>query len=85
MNLMQLLDEAPPPPAVRAQADDLVVAKAVTRELGQGVVPQALRGWVEAQLGAAQDADVPDPAEDVARRRREAAERFPVLVERWAP
>lgn len=85
MNLTQLLDEAPPPSAVRAQVDDLVAAKAVTRELGQGVVPQALRGWVEAQLAAAHDADVPDPAEDVARRRREAAERFRGLVGRWAP
>lgn len=85
MNLGELLDQVPPPAAVREEVDALVAAKAVTRELGDGVVPPALRAWVEAQLAAAADADRPADGEAVARRRAEAAERYRGIVERWAP
>lgn len=85
MNLGELLDQAPPPAAVRDEVDRLVAAKAVTRELGDGVVPPALRDWVEGRLAAAADADRPADGDLVARRRAEAAERYRAIVERWAP
>lgn len=85
MNLLELLDQAPPPRAVRDEVDALVAAKAVTRELGTGVVPAALRGWVETRLTLAAEAtEPPDPAA-VARRRAQASSRFRDLVARWAP
>ena len=85
MNLGELLDQAPPPAAVRDEVDRLVAAKAVTREMGDGVVPAVLRDWVEGQLAAAAEADRPSDGDAVARRRAEAADRYRVLVERWAP
>ncbi|MCC2320038.1 nucleotidyltransferase domain-containing protein [Cellulomonas xiejunii] len=85
MNLTQLLDEAPPPADVRDDVEALVAAKAVTRELGTGTVPPALRAWVDAQLSDAADADVSPDGTAVAQRRAEAAARFRGLVARWAP
>lgn len=86
MNLGELLDQAPPPAEVRAAVDDLVAAKAVTRELGDGVVPDVLRAWVEARFAGAEAALAGGaggtPEEP---RRAEAADRFRDLLARWAP
>jgi uncharacterized protein len=84
MNLMELFDEAPPPPALREAVERMVTAKAVTRELGTGRVDDVVVRWVEEQLADARDRYDGDLATVGARRRRAAAA-FRELVDAWAP
>ncbi|GCD21830.1 DNA polymerase beta superfamily protein [Cellulomonas algicola] len=85
MDLGALLAEAPVPDAVARPVADLVAAKAVTREMGSGVVPAAVRAWVQERFErAASDDTVPPPGASAAARG-EAATRFRALLDRWAP
>ena len=84
MNLGELLDEAPAPPALREAVDRMVAAKAVTREIGTGHVDPVVGHWVEEQLADAHeryDRDVTP----VGSRRSRAAAAFRELVDAWAP
>lgn len=83
MNLTELLDDAPPPVALREAVDRMVAAKAVTRELGTGHVDPAVARWVEEQLADARDRyrDV----SPVGSRRRRAGAVFRALLDGWAP
>lgn len=83
MALDALLEDAPVPADVRAAVADLVAAKAVTRELGTGVVPPVLRTWVQDRLDRS-DLPAAHDATEPARRAR-AADGFRALVRRWAP
>lgn len=84
MNLVELLDEAPPPEQVREAVDRMVAAKAVTRELGSGSVDPAVARWVTDQLEDARGRY--DRARAVtAGRRHDAAAAFRELVRTWAP
>lgn len=84
MNLFQLLDEAPPPPALRSAVEEMVAAKALTRELGAGRVDPVVVRWVEEQLSDARTRYDRAP-EGPTSRRREAAHAFRALVRAWAP
>ncbi|MFY0409040.1 DNA polymerase beta superfamily protein [Solicola sp. PLA-1-18] len=52
MDLPTLVAQADVPAAVASEVDDLVAAKAVTRELGEGRVPPALAAFVGDELAA---------------------------------
>ena len=84
MNLLQLLDEAPPPPGVAEATRELIAAKSVTREMGLGLVPRVVAAFVETQL--VQD-DEPSPADGPRTRARQADAEgtFLAMVDRWGP
>ncbi|NNH07742.1 nucleotidyltransferase domain-containing protein [Cellulomonas fimi] len=84
MDLHRLLAEAPVHDAVAEPVAALVAAKAVTRELGTGVVADPVRRWVQERFAAAATLDAPAP-HAAAAARTEAARRFRDLVRRWAP
>jgi uncharacterized protein len=83
MNLHELLDQAAPPPAVQDAVDHLVAAKAVTRELGSGVVDPALIGWVESTFAAARDAEAGAGSSPETRELGSAV--FRSMLQQWAP
>jgi predicted nucleotidyltransferase len=55
MNLTELLEQAEPPADVVAETAELLAKKAVTRELGTGVVPPAISRFVEREFALAYD------------------------------
>jgi hypothetical protein len=81
MNLQQLLAEAPPPADVAEAIVDLVAAKAITREVGDGVIALPVRDWVNRVFADAAGLDGV-PGERPAARQR-ATEAFVDLVDRW--
>jgi predicted nucleotidyltransferase len=83
MNLQQLLREAAPPAEVTAAVTELVAAKAVTRELGVGVVAEPVRAWVSGVFAAAAGFDEEYVVRPDARER--ATDAFVDLVDRWGP
>jgi len=83
MNLQQLLAEAPPPADVATAIVELVAAKAVTREVGEGVVAAPLRQWVNRIFADAAGFDVEYAVRPDTRER--ATDAFVDLVERWGP
>lgn len=84
MNLHQLLAEAPPSEEVAEVIAAMVAAKAVTRELGSGVVEPAVRSWVQDEFDAAVAAYEGQPA-SLVDTRQVAARAFRDLVRHWAP
>ncbi|WP_051215664.1 nucleotidyltransferase domain-containing protein [Granulicoccus phenolivorans] len=82
MNLLELLDQAPPPPDVRATVDELLATKAITREMGAGVVPANVRTWIERQLDTELHRSAPNR---LARPTARAIEGYRDLVSRFAP
>lgn len=84
MDLRRLLAEAPVPDAVAERVAALVAAKAVTRELGSGVVAEPVRRWVQERFAAAAAHDA-TASPTTAEARAEAARRFRDLLRRWAP
>jgi predicted nucleotidyltransferase len=83
MNLMQALEEGEAPQAVIAQARELIAQKAVTRELGTGEPPAALRAFVDRELDAAAHFDSAERG-DTAAARAECEEFFRRALERYA-
>ncbi|GAA1762050.1 nucleotidyltransferase domain-containing protein [Nostocoides vanveenii] len=53
MTLRELLAECDPPAALLQPVEDLLAAKAVGREMGEGIAPLPVREFVSAQLAAA--------------------------------
>lgn len=82
MNLSALLEEAPPAEDVIDAITALVRAKAVTRELGEGVVPEPIRRFVLHEFGLVAKTDVPHLGPEI-RERASAA--FTDLLRRFAP
>lgn len=82
MNLLELLEEAPPAEDVIDAITALVRAKAVTRELGEGVVPEPIRRFVLHEFGLVANTDVPRLGPET-RERASAA--FTDLLRRFAP
>ena len=82
MNLSALLEEAPPAEDVIDAITALVQAKAVTRELGEGVVPEPIRRFVLHEFGLVAKTDVPHLGPEI-RERASAA--FTDLLRRFAP
>lgn len=82
MNLSALLKEAPPAEDVIDAITALVRAKAVTRELGEGVVPEPIRRFVLHEFGLVANTDVPRLGPET-RERASAA--FTDLLRRFAP
>ena len=82
MNLSALLEEAPPAEDVIEAITALVRAKAVTRELGEGVVPEPIRRFVLHEFGLVANTDVPRLGPET-RERASAA--FTDLLRRFAP
>ena len=82
MNLSALLEEAPPAEDVIDAITALVRAKAVTRELGEGVVPEPIRRFVLHEFGLVANTDVPRLGPET-RERASAA--FTDLLRRFAP
>ncbi len=72
MHFPTLLAEAEPPPEVAALTTELIARKAVTRELGTGVMPEALLAFIDAEFKAA--AEVVGERWDAPTRRAHAAE-----------
>lgn len=85
MNLIDLMAESPPPPAVRDAVDRLIQDKAATRELGQGAVPEPIRDFVQAEFGLAESVRATSQSDRRSRHRELAAAAFIDLVRRWAP
>lgn len=82
MNLIELLDQAPPPVDVRAAIDTMLEAKAVTRELGPGAVPANIHAWVEQELTTELERDRPLA---LPRGTERTIEAYRELVERFGP
>ena len=55
MNLSELLEQCDPPSDVRDETTELLAKKAVTRELGRGVIPPAIARFVEREFALAYD------------------------------
>ena len=86
MNLAELVEQVSPPAAVATELDELVAAKARTRELGDATVPPAVRAFVLDRFEQARDRlDREPPAGDRSGQRAEASRRFLALARRWAP
>ncbi|MDF8263261.1 nucleotidyltransferase domain-containing protein [Luteipulveratus flavus] len=84
MNLQELFEQAPPPPSVQEAVHRLVEAKAVTRELGHGVVEPSVVAWVEEQLGRAADR-IGAERQPTTRARTDAELAFVGMLDRWGP
>lgn len=82
MNLSALLEEAPPAEDVIDAITALVRAKAVTRELGEGVVPEPIRRFVLHEFGLAAETGTQRLRPEI-RDRASAA--FTDLLRRFAP
>jgi len=82
MNLSALLEEAPPAEDVIDAITALVRAKAVTRELGEGVVPDPIRRFVLHEFGLAAETGTQRLRPEI-RDRASAA--FTDLLRRFAP
>lgn len=81
MHLPTLLAEAPPETDVVDAVTELIAAKATTRELGEGVVPEPIRRFVMHEFTLAEDAGSrPAPKEYALARAT-----FIDLVRRFAP
>lgn len=81
MHLPTLLAEAPPATEVIDAITELIQAKAVTRELGDGVVPAPIRRFIMHEFSLAEDAQrTPSPRDHAA-----ATSTFIDLVRRFAP
>ena len=82
MNLSALLEEAPPAEDVIDAITALVRAKAVTRELGEGVVPEPIRRFVLHEFGLVAETGTQRLRPEI-RDRASAA--FTDLLRRFAP
>lgn len=82
MNLSALLEEAPPAEDVIDAVTALVRAKAVTRELGEGVVPEPIRRFVLHEFGLVAETGTQRLRPEI-RDRASAA--FTDLLRRFAP
>lgn len=82
MNLSALLEEAPPAEDVINAITALVRAKAVTRELGEGVVPEPIRRFVLHEFGLVAETGTQRLRPEI-RDRASAA--FTDLLRRFAP
>ncbi|WP_454965739.1 nucleotidyltransferase domain-containing protein [Arachnia propionica] len=82
MNLSALLEEAPPAEDVIDAITALVRAKAVTRELGEGVVPEPIRQFVLHEFGLVAETGTQRLRPEI-RDRASAA--FTDLLRRFAP
>lgn len=82
MNLSVLLEEAPPAEDVIDAITALVRAKAVTRELGEGVVPEPIRRFVLHEFGLVAETGTQRLRPEI-RDRASAA--FTDLLRRFAP
>lgn len=82
MNLSALLEEAPPAEDVIDAITALVRAKAVTRELGEGVVPEPIRRFVLHEFGLVAETGTQRLRPEI-RYRASAA--FTDLLRRFAP
>ncbi len=85
MHLAGLLAAVPVPDDVRAAVDELVAAKAATRELGLAAIPSPLAAYLEAQLATEPWLDARPDAATVARARRDATDVFRRTVRTHAP
>lgn len=85
MDVPTLVAQSGPPADVVAELEELVAAKALTREVGEAVVPAAIAAFVEDGLsrGFARLEGLPE--RDVEAARRIAEERFVAMLDRWAP
>ena len=74
MHFPTLMAECDPPPAVAAAVERLLVEKARTREMGEGVVPAEIARFVTAQFASAQRewGDDAPPLDETARRAADA-------------
>ncbi|WP_314814244.1 DNA polymerase beta superfamily protein [Arachnia propionica] len=82
VNLSALLEEAPPAEDVIDAITALVRAKAVTRELGEGVVPEPIRRFVLHEFGLVAETGTQRLRPEI-RDRASAA--FTDLLRRFAP
>ena len=82
MNLSALLDEAPPGEDVMDSITALVRAKAATRELGEGVVPEPIRRFVLHEFGLVTETGVQHLEPEI---RDRASAVFTELLRRFAP
>lgn len=82
MNLSALLEEAPPAEEVIDAITALVRAKAVTRELGEGVVPEPIHRFVLHEFGLVAETGTQRLRPEI-RDRASAA--FTDLLRRFAP
>lgn len=82
MNLSALLEEAPPAEDVIDAITALVRAKAVTRELGEGVAPEPIRRFVLHEFGLVAETGTQRLRPEI-RDRASAA--FTDLLRRFAP
>ena len=82
INLSALLEEAPPAEDVIDAITALVRAKAVTRELGEGVVPEPIRRFVLHEFGLVAETGTQRLRPEI-RDRASAA--FTDLLRRFAP
>ena len=82
MNLSALLEEAPPAEDIIDAITALVRAKAVTRELGEGVVPEPIRRFVLHEFGLVAETGTQRLRPEI-RDRASAA--FTDLLRRFAP
>ena len=81
MHLPTLLAEAPPRADVVDAIEELIQAKAVTRELGEGVVPEPIRRFVMHEFVLAEESGrKPEPRDHAA-----ATSTFIHLARRFAP
>lgn len=86
MRLQDLLAETELPKDLVEATVELVERKAVTRELGEGRVPPAVARFVAEVLETDADAEADAPrGAPLEARRSEAAARFVVMAERFAP
>ena len=82
MNLSALLEEAPPAEDVINTITALVRAKAITRELGEGVIPEPIRRFVLHEFGLVAETGAQRLRPEI-RDRASAA--FTDLLRRFAP
>lgn len=85
MDLPTLMAETEMPAAVEAVVHELVALKAVTRELGAGEVPTALRTYIGDSLAEAMTSFEDRVLRDEAATREVAADFFRSAVARFHP
>ena len=83
MNLLQLLAETDVPGDVRAEVDELIALKSITREIGRGPIPPAIAWFVTAEFERADAAYEHKDGRIDARARAVASEYFRGAISKY--